>query len=156
VGMDEETGLPMKQVTYEPNAKVPNCGTLTFQREDHTVGNLLRHQLLTQDKVGSPKKYHEVQQTEGAGNVSTGNRFVLNSLNRSRLASVKYDNASQRILSLESSSCQVRFAAYQMPHPLMHVTHVRVETTEASLTPLMAVSRALLSFLFSGSVAENP
>ena len=51
VGMDEETGLPMKQVTYEPNAKVPNCGTITFKREDHTLGNLLRHQLLTQDKV---------------------------------------------------------------------------------------------------------
>jgi DNA-directed RNA polymerase subunit L len=54
--MDEETGLPMKQVTYEPNAKVPNCGTVTFKREDHTLGNLLRHQLLTQDKVTKAKQ----------------------------------------------------------------------------------------------------
>jgi DNA-directed RNA polymerase II subunit RPB11 len=60
-----------KQVSYEPDEKTPNCGTITIVKEDHTIANLLRHQLLSQDKV--------------------------------------------------------RFAGYQMPHPLQHKVLVRVE-----------------------------
>ena len=82
----DDEGQRIKQVAYEPNEKVPNCGTVTFQREDHTIGNLLRHQLLSQDKV--------------------------------------------------------RFAAYQLPHPLLHEMYLRVETTEPAHTPLMAIDRA--------------
>ena len=83
---DDENGTREKQVSYEPNQKVPNCGTVTMTKEDHTIANLLRHQLLSQDRV--------------------------------------------------------RFAAYQMPHPLDHRVLVRVETTDSSHTPLMSVDLA--------------
>ncbi|GJP62201.1 hypothetical protein CLOP_g19288 [Closterium sp. NIES-67] len=35
----------MKKVTYERDTKVLNAATLVIQREDHTIGNLLRMQL---------------------------------------------------------------------------------------------------------------
>lgn len=60
-----------KQVSYVPDEKTPNCGTVTIAKEDHTIANLLRHQLLSKDKV--------------------------------------------------------RFAGYQMPHPLQHKVLIRVE-----------------------------
>lgn len=60
-----------QRVSYEKNEKVQNCGTFTLEKEDHTVGNLLRQQMLTNPKV--------------------------------------------------------RFAAYQMPHPLQHKMLIRVQ-----------------------------
>mmetsp|Transcript_27598 Transcript_27598/g.61635 ORF Transcript_27598/g.61635 Transcript_27598/m.61635 type:complete len:130 (+) Transcript_27598:128-517(+) len=79
-------GERIKQVSYEPNEKVQNCGTVTILKEDHTIANMLRHQLLEDERV--------------------------------------------------------RFAAYQMPHPLQHRCLVRVETSDSSHTPLMAIDRA--------------
>ena len=61
------------RMTYEPDQRVASAGTFTINKEDHTVGNLLRMQLL------------------GDGDT--------------------------------------RFAGYQLPHPLEHVCHVKVETT---------------------------
>jgi len=68
---EDENGVREKQVSYEPIQKVPNSGTIVIAKEDHTVANLLRHQLLSQERV--------------------------------------------------------RFAAYQMPHPLVHRVLIRVE-----------------------------
>ena len=72
-GDDTEDGAPEQQVSYEHSENVPNCGTVTIQKEDHTIANLLRQQLLTQDEV--------------------------------------------------------RFAGYQMPHPLEHKFLLRVEVS---------------------------
>jgi DNA-directed RNA polymerase II subunit RPB11 len=44
---DEET----KKLTYTPDSKRPNGGTFTLQKEDHTMGNLIRLQLLRDDQV---------------------------------------------------------------------------------------------------------
>ena len=60
-------------MTYEPDQRVASAGTFTINKEDHTVGNLLRMQLLRDGDT--------------------------------------------------------RFAGYQLPHPLEHVCHVKVETT---------------------------
>ena len=60
------------RVTYEPDQRVASAGTFTINKEDHTVGNLLRMQLLRDGDT--------------------------------------------------------RFAGYQLPHPLEHVCHVKVET----------------------------
>jgi DNA-directed RNA polymerase II subunit RPB11 len=38
--IDEDAGE--KKITYTPSTKVPNAGTFVFNKEDHTVGNLLR------------------------------------------------------------------------------------------------------------------
>lgn len=38
-------------VTYDKDSSVPNCGTFTLHGEDHTLGNLLRAQLLEDDRV---------------------------------------------------------------------------------------------------------
>lgn len=35
----------VKKLSFDRDTKVPNAGTFTVQREDHTVGNLLRMQL---------------------------------------------------------------------------------------------------------------
>ncbi|KAK9830372.1 hypothetical protein WJX72_011365 [[Myrmecia] bisecta] len=35
----------LKKVAYERDTKVPNAATFTLQREDHTMGNLIRMQL---------------------------------------------------------------------------------------------------------------
>ena len=61
------------RMTYEPDQRVASAGTFTINKEDHTVGNLLRMQLLRDSDT--------------------------------------------------------RFAGYQLPHPLEHVCHVKVETT---------------------------
>ena len=60
------------RMTYEPDQRVDSAGTFTINKEDHTVGNLLRMQLLRDGDT--------------------------------------------------------RFAGYQLPHPLEHVCHVKVET----------------------------
>ena len=60
------------RMTYEPDQRVASAGTVTINKEDHTVGNLLRMQLLRDGDT--------------------------------------------------------RFAGYQLPHPLEHVCHVKVET----------------------------
>ena len=61
------------RMTYEPDQRVASAGTFTINKEDHTVGNLLRMQLLRDGDT--------------------------------------------------------RFAGYQLPHPLEHACHVKVETT---------------------------
>ena len=60
------------RMTYEPDQRVASAGTFTINKEDHTIGNLLRMQLLRDGDT--------------------------------------------------------RFAGYQLPHPLEHVCHVKVET----------------------------
>lgn len=35
-----------KKVSYAKDTKIPNAGTLTIDREDHTLGNMLRLELL--------------------------------------------------------------------------------------------------------------
>ncbi|KAK6516302.1 DNA-directed RNA polymerase II core subunit [Arthrobotrys conoides] len=40
-----------EKVTAVDETRVPNCVTFTFNKEDHTLGNLLRSQLLKDPKV---------------------------------------------------------------------------------------------------------
>lgn len=42
-------GVP--KVALTPDSKLPNCATIKFEKEDHTLGNLLRAQLLKDDRV---------------------------------------------------------------------------------------------------------
>ena len=44
-------GTRARRVTITPDTKVPNAATLVIEREDHTVGNLLRMQLLLQQQL---------------------------------------------------------------------------------------------------------
>lgn len=39
------------RLTYTPDAKIPNSGTFKIEREDHTLANLLRMELLKNDRV---------------------------------------------------------------------------------------------------------
>ncbi|OLL23714.1 DNA-directed RNA polymerase II subunit RPB11 [Neolecta irregularis DAH-3] len=41
----------MKKVAYTPDSKLPNTGTFKFEKEDHTLGNMLRTQLLRDPRV---------------------------------------------------------------------------------------------------------
>ena len=40
-----------KKITKETDTKVPNAAIFTINKEDHTVGNLIRHQLLKDPQV---------------------------------------------------------------------------------------------------------
>ncbi|OZJ06604.1 hypothetical protein BZG36_00438 [Bifiguratus adelaidae] len=40
-----------KKVSMTPDTKLPNAATFTIEREDHTLGNLLRMQLLKDPRV---------------------------------------------------------------------------------------------------------
>ena len=42
---------PAYRVTITPDTKVPNAATLVIEREDHTLGNILRMQLLEDKEV---------------------------------------------------------------------------------------------------------
>jgi DNA-directed RNA polymerase II subunit RPB11 len=41
--LDEDIGE--QKIVYKPDTKNPNTGVFRFNKEDHTVGNLLRYQL---------------------------------------------------------------------------------------------------------------
>jgi DNA-directed RNA polymerase II subunit RPB11 len=47
--LDEDNGE--KKIEYLADTKVANSGQFTFNKEDHTLGNLLRHQLLRDPRV---------------------------------------------------------------------------------------------------------
>uniref|UniRef100_A0A7S3QBG1 DNA-directed RNA polymerase RBP11-like dimerisation domain-containing protein n=1 Tax=Chaetoceros debilis TaxID=122233 RepID=A0A7S3QBG1_9STRA len=47
--LDEDNGE--EKITYAPDTKVSNAGTFTFNKEDHTVANLIRMQLLRDPAV---------------------------------------------------------------------------------------------------------
>mmetsp|Transcript_1677 Transcript_1677/g.2207 ORF Transcript_1677/g.2207 Transcript_1677/m.2207 type:complete len:145 (-) Transcript_1677:118-552(-) len=76
-----------KRITYEKDQKIPNAGVFTIMKEDHTIGNLLRMQLLRDERL--------------------------------------------------------KFAGYQMPHPLEHRCLVKVQTTSRRSTPTMAMKDAV-------------
>ena len=40
-----------KKITMEKDTKVPNAAIFTINKEDHTLGNLLKHQLLKDPNV---------------------------------------------------------------------------------------------------------
>eukprot|EP00300_Choanocystis_sp_HF-7_P012878 c18075_g1_i1.p1 GENE.c18075_g1_i1~~c18075_g1_i1.p1 ORF type:complete len:128 (+),score=26.26 c18075_g1_i1:48-386(+) len=40
-----------QKVEYKPDTMLPNAGTFVIEREDHTIGNLLRSQLLKSPSV---------------------------------------------------------------------------------------------------------
>lgn len=42
-------GVPKLQITSD--SRVPNCILIKFEREDHTLGNLLREELISDPKV---------------------------------------------------------------------------------------------------------
>ncbi|KAJ1458353.1 DNA-directed RNA polymerase [Pelagophyceae sp. CCMP2097] len=76
-----------KKMVYTKDQKLPNAGTFRINKEDHTVGNLLRMQLLRDDRV--------------------------------------------------------RFAGYQLPHPLEYHMLVKVQTHSDADTPLGAMKLAV-------------
>lgn len=39
------------RLEYTPDAKLANCGTFKIEREDHTLGNMLRMKLLEDERV---------------------------------------------------------------------------------------------------------
>ena len=40
-----------ERVVYEKSTKIPNFATITIQKEDHTLGNIVRQQLLRDRRV---------------------------------------------------------------------------------------------------------
>merc|ERR1712157_658866 len=83
--LDEDNGEA--KVTYNPDTKVSNSGTFVFHKEDHTVGNVLRMQLLRDPSV--------------------------------------------------------RFVGYRIPHPLVHLVELRIQTNSSTVAPVEVLSCAI-------------
>jgi DNA-directed RNA polymerase II subunit RPB11 len=90
---------PPKRLTYTKDSKRPNAGTFILAKEDHTLGNLIRIQLLR--------------------------------------------------------DAQVRYAGYRMPHPLIFDCHIRVETMDATLTPVQVFASALADLQLETEILET-
>lgn len=98
-------GQGVSKVRYEKETKVPNAGTFTIEREDHTLGNLVRmYALGLLPALFSPSPPPHRQHF----------------LERSRQL-------------LRDS--QVKFAGYQIPHPLEYQLYIRVHTFNESSPP---------------------
>ena len=76
-----------KILSVETDSKMPNAQVLVLYKEDHTIGNIVRLQLLRDNRV--------------------------------------------------------RYAGYRMPHPTIHDCHIKIQTMEASQTPLKIFDEAL-------------
>jgi DNA-directed RNA polymerase II subunit RPB11 len=74
------------RMTYAPDQRIQSAGTFSINKEDHTIGNLLRMQIL------------------------------------------------------RDTNC--RFVGYMLPHPLVHVCNVKVET-EKEATPVAVFGQAV-------------
>ena len=44
-------GVDEKKLEFEADIKVPNAGTITLHKEDHTLGNMIKMQMLRDPKV---------------------------------------------------------------------------------------------------------
>jgi len=53
----------VKKLSYQKDTKLPNAGTFTIQKEDHTVGNIIRVQLLRSPELvfGGYKMPHPLE-----------------------------------------------------------------------------------------------
>mmetsp|Transcript_15261 Transcript_15261/g.23666 ORF Transcript_15261/g.23666 Transcript_15261/m.23666 type:complete len:125 (+) Transcript_15261:75-449(+) len=83
--LDEDAGEV--KITYTPDTKVANAGMFIINKEDHTLGNLLRMQLLRNPEV--------------------------------------------------------RFSGYRIPHPLIHLVELKVQTSSGNVSPVEVVSAAI-------------
>lgn len=93
------TSGPPKRLQYIKDSKRPNAGTFILGKEDHTLGNLFRLQLLRDP--------------------------------------------------------QVRYAGYRMPHPLIFDCHIRVETMDATRTPVQVFNSALADLQLETEILES-
>lgn len=48
---EDEEDEEQYKLSYTPDSRRPNSGTFIMQKEDHTLGNLIRMQLLRDEKV---------------------------------------------------------------------------------------------------------
>ncbi len=48
---EDEADEELNKLSYTPDSKRPNGGTFILQKEDHTIGNLVRLQLLRDEQV---------------------------------------------------------------------------------------------------------
>ena len=100
-----------RKVVYAKDTKIPNAGTFTINKEDHTLGNLLRMCVRAPPGIFA----------------------------RGPDARARAPNTSRQLLRDK----QVRFAGYQLPHPLEHRTLVKIQTVNATPTPVNALSNAI-------------
>eukprot|EP01026_Neomeris_dumetosa_P078508 TRINITY_DN849_c0_g2_i1.p1 TRINITY_DN849_c0_g2~~TRINITY_DN849_c0_g2_i1.p1 ORF type:complete len:123 (-),score=14.24 TRINITY_DN849_c0_g2_i1:103-471(-) len=102
----------LKKVSFERDTKVANAGTFTIQREDHSLGNMIRMQLLEDKRVmfGGYRVPHPLEhrllvkiQTDGTITPTEALQQALENL-REELTSIKemYTNESQKILQQTS------------------------------------------------------
>lgn len=71
------------KIAYERETKILNCGTFKLEREDHTIGNLLRMQLLRDPDVifvgyshPHPIKHHILLRVQTAVRPSRGGTYL--------------------------------------------------------------------------------
>ncbi len=110
--------------------KRPNAGRLIVEKEDHTLGNLVRCELFNDNKVSSVYNLCVYGCVYACVCVHV-RRFSLNTHGRTRTA-------------LHSQTVQVLFAGYKIPHPLESRFVLRVEVGNASASAWMLYASTLV------------
>ena len=111
-----------RKVAFEADTKVASAGTFTVQREDHTLGNLIRMCVTALGWAGLGRRSCALQ-CRLCASVATG---VDNPMGRAcatrGLTRRMYTRLRHRQLH---SDDKVIFAGYQMPHPLVNELKIK-------------------------------
>ena len=112
-----------RRVTIAPETKIPNAATLVIEREDHTLGNILRM------CAARPRLHLCLWRARWRTQLS-------NSLGAHASASPR---ARRQLLEDK----EVHFAGYRVPHPLEPAIQIKVQTRSNNPGPIDAVDSAL-------------
>ena len=121
-----------RRVTISPDTRVPNAATLVIEREDHTLGNMLR------------MRASHYRTNTAAAAVKTAPRS--NTLTHT---------ASRRARRQLLEDTEVTFGGYRVQHPLEPSIQVKVQTRSENPGPVQAVEEALGSLLKEVEVMEK-
>jgi DNA-directed RNA polymerase II subunit RPB11 len=114
-----------KKLTFIEDTKMPNAGLFVLGKEDHTMGNLIRMQLLRDSSV------------RFAGSITVPLFPRPNYLNTN------------------FSSIIPPSLGYRMPHPLIYDCHIKVQTTDSRTTPVKVFLAALNDLSVETSTLEK-
>ena len=116
-----------RKVTYEPDSRLPHAGTYVFEREDHTLGNLLRMQLhedpaviFSGYRVPHPLEHKMVVKVQTTG-AKTPQQAMAEAVSdvRQELQLLK-DMLSMQIASAEAAAGQQQQQQQQQQAPMQY------------------------------------
>ena len=134
--------LRSRRVTIAPDTKVPNAMTMVVEREDHTLGNILRMWVAHHHCTISPRHFATATACRHCMSAhmsprNTPQHHITPQL-YARLTSAAACRGRQLLEDKE-----VLFSGYRVPHPLEPAIQVKVQTRSDNPGPVQAVHTAI-------------